>query len=65
MATYPGFEGDIEKWYFECGDEGVIQIDPEAPCEDESYYCNVVPDECVDLYEECDYQGRHTKICND
>lgn len=63
METYPGFEGDIEQWYFECG-EGTWQNDPVVPCDDPSA-CGIDDGDCVILYEDCDYQGRQTNICSD
>lgn len=66
MSTLPGFEGDIEQWYFECGD-GTWTNDPVVPCGDNDEFCNVYPDTdgCVILYEECNFQGKSSRICND
>lgn len=67
MQQYPGFEGDIEQWYFQCGD-GTWTNDPTVSCEDENEkYCEVFPpqEDCVQFYSECDYQGTKSIICND
>lgn len=67
MSLYPGFNGDIEQWYFEAGD-GAWQIDPEVTCEIEP--CGILPcagdecDKCVILYSECNFAGSYVEVCD-
>jgi len=69
-ALYPGFNGDIEQWFFEAG-SGAFQIDPSTECEIGS--CIIDPcdasiegmcDECVILYSECNYGGSEIEVCD-
>jgi len=71
MALYPGFNGDIEQWFFEAG-SGAWQIEPTVDCESGTT-CIFDPclnepelcEECVYLYSECNYAGSYTQVCGD
>jgi|Dee2metaT_10_FD_contig_31_3275208_length_1000_multi_9_in_0_out_0_1 hypothetical protein len=60
-----GFNGDIEQWYFMAGEGS--WVGPEAaPCEVEGS-CSINPpkeENCVYLYEECNFGGRSSYICD-
>jgi len=61
----PGFEGDIEEWYFEFGD-GTWESPDYVDCEVDSTYCATYgQDDCVDLYSECNFEGTRTRLCAD
>lgn len=62
---YPGFEGDIEQWYFVYG-EGTWENPDYASCENNDY-CDIasLKETCVTLYSECNYEGTKSVICND
>lgn len=67
---YPGFHGQIQQWYFVAGN-GAYKIVTEIPdCIENPNgdYCVVPPtgeEECIILYEYCNYQGQNSRICAD
>lgn len=68
MSLYPGFNGDIEQWFFEAG-TGAFIIDPSVECEPG---INCIKDPCLDeelcdacviLYSDCNYGGDYVEVC--
>jgi hypothetical protein len=63
---YPGFQGEIQQWYFMAG-EGSWIIPGEVECEFPGGCDEPEPEDetCVILYAGCDYEGMNTRICSD